>query len=110
MTNAATGKVYAFKFGPLGNEIDETTKGLYYIHENLFDSFTGVSDRMMSALEDHMHSYLLGNEYTSVILVSSVFTLTLICTILIFQFVRKTEMARIESLSLYSEVYLDDVE
>ena len=42
-------------------------------------------------------------------LVSSVLVLAMLSTFLMFQFVRKTETARIETLGLYSDLFLDDV-
>lgn len=105
----AGGRNYSFRYGKMGNEIDETTKGLYYLHENVYDGFTRVADGMMEALEREMEEYLKESETVSLVLISSVLCLTLVSTILIFHFVRKIEVARIESLSLYSEVYLDDI-
>lgn len=56
--NSSGRQNYTFKYGKMGYEIDETTKGLYYLHENLYDSFTDLTDEMMKALEKYMKDYL----------------------------------------------------
>ncbi|CDW81959.1 pas domain s-box family protein [Stylonychia lemnae] len=103
-------ETYNFTYGELGNEIDQTTKDLYYIHENIFNVLIEKCEQITDNIQNLKDDYTDKSQISFLVMISSILILSMISISLIFYFVRQIHKTRIQSLSLYAELNIDDIQ
>ena len=103
------GNNYNFSFGMYGNQIDKVSQNLFYIEENIFSTLTGICEDLLDSIDELKNEFVRKKEITFLVLISLILLITIISISLIFYIVRQIHKTRIQSLSLYAELNLEDV-
>ena len=103
------GNNYNFSFGMYGDQIDKVSQNLFYIEENIFSTLTGICEDLLDSIDELKNEFVRKKEITFLVLISLILLITIISISLIFYIVRQIHKTRIQSLSLYAELNLEDV-